>query len=230
MLKLPYLSFSLVILLTACNSASEEIQTEPKKNTPEQNDSTLTSTESVEIVLLDDIDDELNTIKVGSVENEIVAPFYDNQLKELYPDRELITFWHEDRLTYESSLAENIEGGGISLNYLQVLDSGTQQVGIIGFELFDNVAYTNCFAVLNVGQYLCATQVIDIQGYPILEVTSNSSGNKDLGPYDYSYYYFAKNDDRTTPLYVAENMEEFKPDASISQLIIDELNNPSAEH
>jgi hypothetical protein len=230
MLKLPYLSISLIILSTACNSANDEIQTEPKENSPVQSEFKDTTTEPVELVLVDVDNDEFSEIKVGSVENEIVAPYYDDLLKQLYPDRELTTFWNEDRLSYESSLAENIEGGGISLRYIKVMETGSEHVGIIVFELFDNVAYTNCFSVLNTGELFCTAQVIDFQGFSILEVTSNDSGNKDLGPFDYSYYYFAKNDTRTTPLYVAENKQEFKPDAAIGQLIIDELNKPDKEH
>ena len=234
MSKLPYISILLIVTFASCNSSSEEIKSESKENINVENDSVIAANDSeLEITEESEIIEE--TILVGelqakSVEDDFVVPFYNDLLHKIYPDRELSVIWNSDRLSYESSLAENIEGGGISLNYLKVLEYGSEHVGIIGFEVFDEMVYNNCFAVLDADQYLCSAKVVDIQGNAVLKVTSNKSGKIDTGPYDYAYYYFAKNDTRTTPLYVAKNKQEFKPDAGISKLIIDELNKPANDY
>lgn len=222
MLKLPYLSISLIVFFTACNSSSEEIKPASNEITILEKDHPVDSLASEIVEESEKINENVinDEIPAKSIEEDFVVPFYNDLLTKMFPDRELSVIWNSDRLTYESSLAENIEGGGISLNYLRVMEYGSEYVGIIGFEVYDEMIYHNCFAVLDQDQYLCSAKVVDIQGNAILKVTSNKSGKIDTGPYDYAYYYFAKNDTRTTPLYVAKNKQDFKPDASISQLII----------
>ena len=213
----------LILFLSACSSQDNE-QGEKKKIEKEAE----MEEESAELVdtIPESMSEENSTEKPP--QEEIAVPFYNKLLSERYPNRKLKVRWNLEVLDYDQSLAEDIEGGGVSREYLRVEEYGSEHVGIIGFELVNGSVHTTCWSVLEPDNFFCTVRIIDVNGYSVLEVTSNRSGAKDQGPYDYTYYGFNQNQDRLTPLHTISDTEEFILEEKDRELIISALNESSS--
>lgn len=131
---------------------------------------------------------ELDSIKSELSISDTIA-FFNNYLVENFNDR---IFQLEDNnaaFSYDISLAENIEGGGVSTHYLNVIENGVN-VGIIGFGSFDTTIYTTCVAILSPDNFISWLRVVDVDNTAILEVYSNTSGLLAEGPFDVNYFGF----------------------------------------
>ncbi len=140
-----------------------------------------------------------------SLQQQKAIEYYTNYLRVVYSTRKFKLERSASDFKYESNdevdLAENIEGGGVSLKYLKVLENEMDWVGVIGYDFYEEYMFTNCFAILPSGNYISSLLIVPAGYDPVLEVYSNKTGAMQEGPFDLFVYSFQGFRGRTFPLY-----------------------------
>jgi hypothetical protein len=125
------------------------------------------------------------------ITEDLIVVFYNNVLGRLYPNRKLSAQYESQAITVSPDALENIEGGGMSTKYLRVVDEIDLEVGTIIYETNTSpFPITLSIAILEEGNFLVSPLLIDINGQVVLRISSNDSGNLDMGPYDYIYFTY----------------------------------------
>lgn len=124
-----------------------------------------------------------------------IISFYNDVLSRMFPDRSLSVNSGDFHVPYDASLAEDIEGGGMSTSYLRVMENEVTEVGLIIYEdehiKEEDFPQTLSMAILEPGNFLVHAQLTEIGNQAILRVSSNTSGNLDQGPFDFTYFVYA---------------------------------------
>lgn len=201
---------NLAFILNSC----QEIK-EPSSN----NDSIVRDNEVTETEIKPAIP-EYNALVI--TEDSIVA-FYNNILGHLYPNRTLSTQYEDNAITVSPDALENIEGGGMSTKYLRVVDEIDFEVGTIIYETNTSLnPITLSIAILEEGNFLVSAMLLDINGQTVLRVSSNDSGNLDMGTSSYVYFTY---DDliHLGPIYTKEMTGDIRPNSLLSEQEKEEL-------
>jgi len=158
--------------------------------------------------LLKENDKGVNTVEFNSSDEKIVQTieenlqeespivhvdsvciYYNKVLRNLYPERELFTQSMNNPINVAPESLENIEGGGESREYLNVLNKENLVVGAIiyqtGLFFFPE---TRAIAILHEGTMITRPEIIDIDGRTILMTISTKNGYQDKGPYSFSFF------------------------------------------
>lgn len=169
---------NLVLALNSCQQKNNTVD-ESEANADEAVETTndLTSSEEESPVISEDS----------------IVEFYNKVLGGLYPNR-TISVQYEDRpIAVSPNALENVEGGGESRKYLRVVDEIDFEIGTIIYETRSSpYPITLSMAILEEGYSLAFSMLTEINGSTVLRVSSNDSGNLDMGPYDFNYFSYAE--------------------------------------
>jgi hypothetical protein len=153
------------------------------------------------------------TIREDGNEDQFIVRFYNNVLAKMYPLRDLTVRHEQNNIPSDPSCAEDVEGGGLSRNYLTVLEDTFDEIGVIIYNLdteYNKLAdpFLLSMAILEPGNTLVSAGLTGDSGYTTLKISSNKSGKLSLGPYDYGYYTYNMPFVGRQPIYEIHGIED----------------------
>ncbi len=166
-----------------------------------------------------------------SEETDSTVIFYNNMLRKLYPQRELTVSNQTYELAVHPNSAEDIEGGGISRSFYEVLEGGSIRVGLIAYDednYHQNVDYpfTLAMAILEPGNFMVTPFLDHVEGRTVLRISSNESGQADMGPYHYTYFQYSAYLVNRSPLHTSDFLNEPPNlDGEIGKGIVEKISN-----
>jgi len=148
-----------------------------------------------------------NIVEAANTKNDLITPeeksqvisedsivaFYNKILSLLYPNRSLSTQYEDSPINVSSNALEHVEGGGMSTKFLSIVEDSDLEIGAIIYETSTSpYPITLSIAILEKGNMIVSPLLIEMNGHTVLRVSSNNSGNPDMGPYDYNYFTYAE--------------------------------------
>ncbi len=148
-------------------------------------------------------------------EKDVICAFYNTVLKNLYPEKKLRTQQSGVSIKVLPDAQEDIEGGGESRKYLNILNESGLVVGVIIYDTgYSKHPVTLSMALLKEGSFVASPLIDDVDGLTILMTISNKNGKSNAGPYDFSYFTTHKSFVNPNPLLIKTKSTVTKPTLS----------------